>query len=143
MTNLQAALGVAQLERLQEFIVRKRKMGLLYTDLLKDVRCITLPVEQTNYAKNIYWVYGIILNDEVDFDATEMCARLSSAGIGTRPFFWPMHEQPVLQRMGFFKNANCPVSERIARRGFYVPSGIAITDEQIHSVVDVIKRIIR
>lgn len=143
MTNLQAALGVAQLERLQEFIVRKRKMGLLYTDLLKDIRCITLPVEQTSYAKNIYWVYGIILNDEVDFDANEMCARLSSAGIGTRPFFWPMHEQPVLQRMGFFKNANCPVSERIARRGFYVPSGIAITDEQIHSVAVEIKRIMR
>jgi perosamine synthetase len=143
MTNLQAALGVAQLERLQEFVVRKRRMGLLYTDLLKDVRGITLPVEQTSYAKNIYWVYGIVLNDGVDFDATEMCTRLSSVGIGTRPFFWPMHEQPVLQRMGFFKKANCPVSEKIARRGFYVPSGMAITDEQIYKVVDEIKRIVQ
>lgn len=143
MTNLQAALGVAQLERLPQFVMRKRRMGLLYTDLLKDVQGITLPLKTTSYAENIYWVYGIVLKDEIDYDATEMCARLSSAGIGTRPFFWPMHEQPVLQRMGFFKNSYCPVSERIARRGFYVPSGMSITDEQIHRVADEIKRIMQ
>lgn len=100
VTNLQAALGLAQLERLDEFVERKRKMGRLYTSLLLDARGITLPLAATPYAENIYWVYGLVLNDEIPFGAEEAMKRLSEHEIGTRPFFWPMHEQPVFRRMG-------------------------------------------
>ena len=71
MTNLQAALGVAQLERLSAFVERKRAMGALYTKLLESTPGLQLPLPQTDYAKNIYWVYGIVLEDSVDFDITD------------------------------------------------------------------------
>ena len=131
MTNLQAALGVAQLERLDEFIERKRRMGRLYTDLLSSVPGIQLPLPSTDYADNHYWVYGVVLDDDVPFDAIEAMRRLGQDGIGTRPFFWPMHEQPVFRTAGLFRGERHPVAERLARRGFYLPSGLALTEEQI------------
>jgi perosamine synthetase len=143
MTNLQAALGVAQLERLPQFVQRKRVMGSLYTQLLEDVPEIQLPLEKTNYARNIYWVYGIVLRDSVLFDAREAMGRLGAAGIDTRPFFWPMNEQPVLRRMGLFANLPCPVASRIARRGFYIPSGLALSEQQIQSVAKAVREMLR
>ena len=134
MTNLQAALGVAQLERLDEFVSRKRHMGQKYTELLSDIPGLQLPVPKTDYAENIYWVYGLVLKDEVPFDAEKAMHLLKQHQIGTRPFFWCMHEQPVFRKMGLFDGASCPIAEKIARRGFYIPSGMALTDEQIEQV---------
>lgn len=140
-TNLQAAIGLAQLERLDEFILRKRKMGQLYTELLADVPCLDLPIVKTDYAENIYWVYGVVLRDDVPFDAEIAMKKLREYKIGTRPFFWPMHEQPVFRKMGLFAEESCPVAERIARRGFYLPSGLALTEAQIEQVVKAVKQI--
>ena len=142
MTNLQAALGLAQLERLDEFVKRKRTMGKLYAKLLSGVDGIELPLERTNYAENIYWVFGVILSDKLDFNADEAMRRLAKLTIGTRPFFWPMHEQPVFQKMGLFRGERYPVAERLARRGFYLPSGLALTTKQIKHVVLSIKSIL-
>lgn len=142
MTNMQAALGLAQLERLEEFVAKKRRMGQQYTSLLKDVPSIQLPLEKTTYADNIYWVFGIVLNDEVPFDAFEAMKKLGAEKIGSRPFFWPMHEQPVFHKMGLFVNEQYPVAERIARRGFYVPSGLALKPEQIVTVSEAVKKIL-
>lgn len=139
MTNLQAALGLAQLERLQEFVERKRRMGKIYTELLLKVEGLELMTAQTEYADNIYWVYGMVLKDDVAFGAEEAMRRLGQKGIGTRPFFWPMHEQPVFRKMGLFTGESYPVSERLARRGFYIPSGMALTDGQMHEVVEAVK----
>jgi perosamine synthetase len=143
MTNLQAALGVAQLERLDEFVVRKRHMGQLYTELLSDIPGLQLPVPQTEYAANIYWVYGIVLKDDVPFEAKEAMRRLAQYKIGTRPFFWPMHEQPVFRKMGLFEGESCPVAEKIARRGFYIPSGLALTGEQVGRVAQAVMEILK
>ena len=143
MTNLQAALGVAQLERLDEFVARKRRMGRSYTELLNGTPGLQLPLPQTDYAENIYWVFGVVLDDAVPFDAKEAMRRLGDLKIGTRPFFWPMHEQPVFRKMGLFKGAACPVAERLARRGFYLPSGVALTDEQIERVAAVVEEVVR
>jgi perosamine synthetase len=143
MTNLQAALGVAQLERLDEFIDLKRRMGDKYNQLLAGVSGLQTPVVQTDYAENIYWVYGVVLADEVPFDAQEAMLRLSLRNIGTRPFFWCMHEQPVFQKMGLFEGESYPVAERLARRGFYLPSGMALTDEQIERSAIAVKEILQ
>jgi perosamine synthetase len=143
LSNLQAALGVAQLERLEKFVAIKRRMGARYAEQLKGTRGIQLPASSTPYADNIYWVYGLVLDDDVPFDAREAMARLAKLGIGTRPFFWPMHEQPVLRKMGLFGGESHPVAERIARRGFYIPSGMALSDEQIERSVAAIKEILR
>jgi perosamine synthetase len=143
MTNLQAALGLAQLERLDEFVGRKRRMGKRYTDMLTGVDGFELMPATTDYADNIYWVYGMVLKDEVPFDAEEAMQRLGQRGIGTRPFFWPMHEQPVFRRMGLFEGERYPVAERLARRGFYVPSGMALTDGEMETVADEVKKLMR
>ncbi len=142
MTNLQAAVGVAQIERLDEFVVRKRSMGRLYTELLADIPNIQLPLARTDYAENIYWVYGIVLNDELPFSAQAAMKKLAEHQIGTRPFFWCMHEQPVFHKMGLFEGVSCPVSEKLARRGFYVPSGLALTADQIEHVATTVRKIL-
>ena len=139
MTNLQAALGLAQLEQLQKFVHKKRDMGRFYKELLSDVDELQLPVSITAYAENIYWVYGIVLKEQVSCDAEEMMNRLREKKIGTRPFFWPMHEQPVFMNMGLFKGEKYPIAENIARRGFYVPSGLALTREQIGYVAEAVR----
>lgn len=143
MTNLQGALGLAQLERLDEFVLIKRKMGEKYNSLLKDIEQITLPVVNTNYAQNIYWVYGIVLKPESGLSAETVMARLGEEQIATRPFFWNMHEQPVLNNMGLFINEKYPVAENMARMGFYLPSGMAITDEQIETVAEKLKLVLQ
>jgi len=143
LSNLQAALGVAQLERLDKSVAIKRRMGARYTELLAGTRGIQLPVTSTPYADNIYWVYGLVLGDDVPFDAKEAMARLAKLGIGTRPFFWPMHEQPVFRRMGLFGGERYPAAERIARRGFYIPSGMALSDGQIERSAVAVKEILR
>lgn len=143
MTNLQAALGLAQLERLDEFIARKRRMGARYQSLLAGLRGVSLPATGTDYADNHYWVFGLLLDDDLDFDASEAMRRLAALGIGTRPFFWPMHQQPVLQRLGLFAGDEHPVSERLARRGFYLPSGLALTDAQMQQVAEALHEVLR
>ena len=142
MTNLQAALGLAQLERLDEFVQRKRAMGRLYTQLLAGTPGLQLPLPRTDYADNIYWVYGLVLDESTGCDAKEAMARLGRRGIGTRPFFWPMHEQPVLRRLGYFTTESHPVAERLARRGFYVPSGLALTEDQIARSAQAVKELL-
>ena len=142
ITNLQAALGVAQLDRLDEFVSRKREMGALYSELLSDVTSLQLPLSRTEHAENIYWVYGVVLKEGTAVDADEVMAKLREKGIGTRPFFWPMHEQPVFRKMGLFGNEICPEAERLARRGLYVPSGLALTPRQIEEVANSLKDIL-
>ena len=142
MTNLQAAVGLAQLERLDEFVQRKRHIFATYTELLAGVEGVALPVPRTDYAENINWVFGVVLDDKVGFDAMEAMTRLGQLGIGTRPFFWPMHEQPVFLARGLFSGDSHPVSERIARRGFYLPSGLALTDEQMTRVAAALRNIL-
>lgn len=141
MSNLQAALGVAQLERLDHFVARKRRMGARYSELLAGTPGIELPLAATGYADNIYWVYGLVLDEEAALDAAEAMRRLGSLGIGTRPFFWPMHEQPALQKLGLFAGERFPVAERMARRGFYLPSGVALSDAQLERVAAAVRSV--
>jgi len=144
MTNMQAAVGVAQLERLEEFVSRKRDMGRYYLAGLKNLPGVQLPKEFTSYAENIFWVFGLVLEDSIEFDANEIMNRLAAFGVGTRPFFWPMHQQPVLKRMGFFNSTeNFPVAERLARRGFYIPSGMALTRKQMDTVINALIKVFK
>ena len=131
MTNLQAAVGVAQFERMDEFIKKKRDTGKMYNELLKDIKGIQIPLESTPFAENIYWVYGILIKDNKKGNAFDAMKKLNEKKIGTRPFFYPMHLQPVFRKMGLFKDESYPVSEKISESGFYIPSGLGLTEEQI------------
>ena len=142
MTNIQAALGLAQIERMEDFASKKRSIGQKYTSLLGNLENIQVPLERTNYAENIYWVYGLVLDNSFMSDADGFMEKLKKLGIGTRPFFWPMHEQPVLKKYGFNNEKSYPVAERIARRGFYIPSGLAITFDEIEYISEKIQSLL-
>jgi len=140
MTNLQAAVGLAQLENIEKLVEIKRKNATLYTKLLGDIVGLELPKEKP-WAKNVYWMYALTVNDEFGIDRDELQRRLLEMGVDTRTFFIPMHMQPVLLERGLFKGDYYPVAEDIAERGFYLPSGLALTEEQIYYVSDAIKEI--
>lgn len=141
-TNLQAAVGLAQLERLEEFVRRKRAMGEYYNKNLQGVEGLRLPIARTGYADNIYWVYGLVLDENIKADNRLVQSMLAEQGIGTRTFFWCMHEQPVYRKQGLFLDETYPNGEYLARKGFYIPSGLALTKEQMDRVIIGVKRVI-
>lgn len=140
-TNLQAAVGLAQLERLEEFVTKKRNMGKYYTEKLQNVKGLQLPIVRTDYAENIYWVYGMVLDENIEIDNRQMQKLLLEEGIGTRTFFWCMHEQPVYNNMGLFGGEKYQNAEYLARKGFYIPSGLALTKEQMDRVVEAVIKV--
>jgi len=141
MTNLQAALGVAQLERWDEFISIKKKMGELYTSLLKDEKNISIPLEETAYAENIYWVFGVV-SENKNVTAEMLMKQLADKQIATRPFFYPMHMQPVFKKMNLFVGERYPNAEKMYEYGFYLPSGLSLTEAQIQEVAKTLKNIL-
>lgn len=141
LTNIQAALGLAQLERFEQIVAKKRWMGQAYTERLKDIPTIQLPVEET-WARQVYWMYGLVVDESTGMDAPELARRLKSKGIETRPFFLGMHEQPVFLERGLFKGESYPVAERIAHQGLYLPSGLALTQEQLEQVCVVMHEVL-
>ena len=136
MTNLQAALGVAQLEKIENHIKRKREIGALYNSYLKDVDQIELMPLKTEFSENIYWVYAIVLKDNFPHNAEWIMVKLAELGVGTRPFFYPMHLQPVFLKKGWYKNEKYPIAEKISERGFYIPSGLGLKNEEITLVAE-------
>lgn len=142
LTNLQAAVGVAQLERINQTIAKKRHIGKFYTELLRNLQGIQLPLAETEYADNIYWVYGVVLDDSLKIDADYVMSNLGEKGIGTRGFFWCMHEQPVFREMNLFTGESYQNAEKLARKGFYLPSGVTLKDEEIRYVVEQLKTIL-
>ena len=138
MTNMQAALGVAQLARFEQIVERKRAIAHAYSQRLKDVPGISLPVEEP-WARSVYWVYGIVLNEDNGTDAAQFGQRLADKGVDTRPFFLGMHEQPAFHKMGLFRGERYPVAERLARRGLYLPTGLTLGEPQIDQVCDAVR----
>ncbi len=132
LTNLQAALGVAQCEQVDAHVAKKRWIADNYKKRLSNLP-IKLPIERP-WAKNVYWMYGLVLDDKLPLDAVGLASELRARGVDTRPFFLGMHEQPVLQKMGYFTGEKYPMTERLARRGLYLPTGLKLTEEQIDQV---------
>jgi len=141
MTNLQAAIGVAQMDRVEELIKRKRQIGSLYREKLARIPGIKFQIEKS-WAKHVYWMYCIELDETLKMDAKTMMEELYKKGIGTRPFFLGLHEQPALQRLGYFADENYPVTYRISRSGLYLPSGLTLNEEQIDQVVSALQEVI-
>jgi len=131
LTNLQAAIGLAQCEKLKEKVERKRALAESYRRLLAGAAELTLPVEAP-WARNVYWMYGVLLRDGFGRSRDETMRMLHERGVETRPFFHPLHRQPALADR--FKNDRYPVSENLATRGLYIPSGLGLTAAQIEEV---------
>jgi perosamine synthetase len=141
LTNLQAALGAAQLKRMERIVARKRRMGQNYNRRLRDIADLQLPVEKP-WARNVYWMYGVVLSEDTGMDNVEFARRLAERGVETRMFFLGIHEQPVFHRMGLFHDEKYPVAERLARQGLYLPSGLALTDEQMDEVCRAVREVL-
>lgn len=136
MTNLQAALGLAQLERLDKNLEIKQNIGRKYLGAFTDIGDIRLPLVRVGYACNIFWVFGFVLASSSSFSAAALAKALAAAGVGTRPFFFPLHKQPVFLEQGIFSSRSCfPVAESLGLNGLYIPSGLAITNDQLRTVV--------
>lgn len=141
MTNLQAALGVAQMERIEEFVQIKRKLGSYYCERLRLIKGIKCQIEKP-WAKSVYWMYCIELDWAFGLGADQMIVALDEKGIDSRPFFLGLHEQPALNKLGLFKEEHYPVTERIARQGLYLPSSLTLTEREIDQVISALTLII-
>lgn len=141
LTNVQAAIGLAQFENIESAIEKKRWMAAAYRERLEDIVCMQLPVER-DWAKNVYWMYGLVLHESAGMDASQFAKLLEQKGIMTRPFFLGMHEQPVFQHMGLFRDERYEVAERLSRYGLYLPSGLGMTEEQIHITCNAVRDIL-
>jgi len=139
MTNIQAAIGLAQLENIDRFVEMRRKNAQLYNRLLKGVPGVTLPVEK-KWAKNVYWMYSIVIENEFGMSRDDLMAFLRQKGVDTRTFFIPMNVQPAFKNMGLFEGEHYPVSEMLAERGLYLPSGSGLTEEQISTVCEAVRQ---
>jgi perosamine synthetase len=132
MTNLQAALGVAQLERIEDFIERKRGIAGWYREALSDTDAVMIPGERSP-CRHVYWMTCAILADSVEAPLDAVCERLKKRGIDTRPFFVPMSQLPHLSHLRAVgaRGDGCPVAAHAARRGFNLPSGTGLTREEV------------
>ena len=142
MSNLHAAIGCAQLERLDEFAGMRRRNAALYTERLKDIPGIRTPIERP-WARNTFWMYGILC--EPDFGATpaQLMADLAETGVETRPFFKPMHLQRAIVDYGFRAPLPMPVSEHLGATGLYLPSSSSLSVDDIDYVCDMVRAIHR
>jgi len=137
MTNLQAAIGLAQCEKLAEKVHRKRELAAIYDELLTDEDTLQKPAKSLD-CRPVWWMYGVVLDESFGASKREVQKALAARGVQTRSFFVPMHQQPVFQgthpRWPDLRG-DYPVSERLGRCGFYLPSGLDLTREDQAYVV--------
>jgi perosamine synthetase len=141
LTNLQAALGLAQLDRIDAIVARKRWIGREYRGRLAGVPSLQLATEE-DWAQSVYWMFGIVPSEETGWDSRRLAEALRARGVETRPFFVGMHEQPVFRRSGLFVDERYPVAEYLTRQGLYLPSGAALTDAQLSRVCEAVHELL-
>jgi perosamine synthetase len=132
--SMQAALGNSQIARMDEIVEAKRVIGLKYHSVLSEHPLLEMQLTETSYALNMYWVVGVLLDDSINSEV--LATALKSRGVDTRPFFFPLHQQPVLDKYGWADQMELSVSERLGKQGIYLPSYIGITDDDIDYVIE-------
>jgi len=129
LSALQAALGKSQLERMSEVTAEKRRIGLAYHNVLADHPLIQMQPTETSYSRNMYWVVGLILAEPLD--ARQAAKLLRDRGVDTRPFFYPLHKQPMLSKYSLDSQPSLLVAEWLGNQGLYLPSFVGITDNEV------------
>jgi len=133
MTNMQAALGVGELEHIDEYIEKKCWIAAEYNKRLGNIPFLELPHEES-WAKSVYWMYAVLLTNKSPISKDQFRSRLLELGCDTRDYFYPLHRQPVFRSLHMKFTDTFPVSVDLSARGLYLPSGLAITQSQIESV---------
>ncbi len=142
LTNMQASLGLSQFKRIKKIIEKKRFIGNFYYNKFKNNHKILVQANKLDYAKNIYWIFGIILRNKNKNFRKTLQKKLLSKKIETRPFFYPMHKQDIFIKKGYFKNEKYPCSEFLSSNGFYIPSGLNLTIKQLNYVANTINQLL-
>ena len=146
LTNIQAAMGLAQTENANMLVEARKKVGEKYDALLQGTKGITIPARREG-VKNVYWMYSIVLTDEIQVSRKEIVQKLKERGVDTRNFFISMHKQPAFIEKKTDNIPDCsgqfPVSDKIEERGFYLPSSSDITDQEIEQVCRTLKEILK
>jgi len=143
MTNLQAAVGLAQISKIESLIDKKRRIARMYNERLTAIEGITTPIEES-WAKNVYWMYSVLIDKkQFGLSRDKFREELLKESVDTRSFFIPMHRQPVFKAMGLFRRERYPVAEDISERGLYLPSGLSLDEKKIDYICDKIKKIRR
>jgi perosamine synthetase len=137
MPNVLAAIGLAQLERVDFYLERRRANAAYYDQRLRGQRGITTP-PSLPYTLNSYWMYGILVEDDFGLTRDELMSGLGAAGIDTRSFFISMHRQPALAKYGCDVSGDYPVTDALSRKGLYLPSGSGLTESELSRIVDVL-----
>ena len=133
MTNMQAAIGVAQLERLDEFVQAKRRLAAIYNEGLSQLGAIGLPPEET-WAFNGFWLYSCLIGEGFGMKRDELIEKMMKNGVETRPLFYPLHEMPPYTKY-ILPGQRFEVSTRLSQAGISLPSSVTITREEQDSVI--------
>jgi perosamine synthetase len=141
MTGMQAALGLAQLDRIDAVIEGKRDLARRYAEALGDIEGVELPVEEP-WAKHVYWMYAITVHEDTGLDRASLAAELRERGVDTRSFFCPMNLQPALRRVPGFRDVPCPVAEGGWERGAYLPSSPGLSDADVATVAAALRDVV-
>jgi perosamine synthetase len=142
LTNMQAALGLGELENIATYINKKRSMREEYDQLLADIPYLILPMVKP-YAASVFWMYNLLVTKDSPISRDDLMKKLKEKGVDTRTYFYPLHTQPVLANLYTYQDADYPVTNDLSQRGFYLPSGLAITSEQIKTVAQAMHEIFR
>ena len=137
MTGYQAAMGLAQLHKIDKIIAEKRRVAATYNEYLCDLPGLQLPVE-LDWAKNVYWMYALTIGPEFGISRDELMAKLQERGIETRTFFCPMNQQPCLETLPGFRAVPCPVADSLWQTGLYLPSAPSLSQATIKHICDTI-----
>lgn len=133
LTNIQAALGVAQMEKIDLILSKKRDLARLYEDKLHDIPGLRVPTEAP-WAKNVFWLYSILIDEQAfGMSRNALMGKLHKLGIDTRPIFPPVHMQPI-----YVTGQHLPVAESISARGFSLPSSVKLSPEDVVRVAQAI-----
>ena len=143
MSNLQAAVGLAQLEKIEYFIKVKRNMGRMYLKELSNEKYLDFQKKKIKFSNNIYWVFGVVLKKNCPISLEQLRKKLLIRGIQTRPFFYCLHKQPLLRNYKFKKSSNLNNAENLSKNGFYLPSGLSLSKKKIKFVIKELKKILK
>ena len=138
MTGFQAAMGSAQFAKIDHIVAEKRRVAHTYNEFLRDVEGLQLPHE-AEWARNVYWMYAVVVQPEFGISRDELMKRLREADIDSRTFFCPMNQQPCLQALPEFRAVPCPVADSLWENGLYLPSTYSLSEEVINKIADVVR----
>ena len=138
MTAMQAALGIPQVRRLPDLVRRKHILGETYHQAFQDMEVFQIAPSRTVYAENCYWMFGLVIDPHAPFAREDLIEGLAKEGIGTRTFFYGLHQQPALVKKRIVEPVSLPVTESLAMRGLYLPTGLGLAREDQQRVIEAV-----